>query len=162
MTDGSAVAPEAVIAAARGRSATIATAESLTGGLVCATLVDVPGASDVVRGGVVAYAADLKVSALGVPSDLVDRVGTVHEDVARAMAAGACDRLGATHAVATTGVAGPDSSDGRPAGTVHIAVAGPAGLVDRAYAFDGDRQAVRRQACQAALALLAAVLADTA
>ncbi|HKE67630.1 MAG TPA: CinA family protein [Nocardioidaceae bacterium] len=162
MTDSAASLPEAVVAAARDRSATIATAESLTGGLVCAALVDVPGASDVVRGGVVAYAADVKVSALGVPADLVDRVGTVHQDVARAMAAGARERLRATHAVATTGVAGPDPSEGRPVGTVHIAVAGPSGVVDRAYAFDGDRPAVRRQACRAALALLAAALADTA
>ena len=161
MIDGDAGLPEAVIAAARDRSATIATAESVTGGLVCATLVRVPGASDVVRGGVVAYAADVKVSALGVPADLVERVGTVNHGVARAMAEGARERLRATHAVSTTGVAGPDPSEGHPVGTVHVAVAGPSGVVDRAYSFDGDRQAVRRQACQAALDLLAAALADT-
>jgi nicotinamide-nucleotide amidase len=152
----------ALIAAARTRSATLATAESLTGGLVCAALIAVPGASDVVRGGVVAYAADVKVSVLGVPADLVDRHGTVHESVAAAMAAGARDLLGASHAVATTGVAGPDPSEGRPVGTVHVAVAGPAGIVDRAYAFEGDRQSIRRQACQSALGLLCDVLADTA
>jgi nicotinamide-nucleotide amidase len=151
-----------VIATARERSATLATAESLTGGLVCAALVDVPGASDVVRGGVVAYAADVKVSALGVPADLIDRVGTVHESVARAMAEGVSRRFGATHAVATTGVAGPDPSEGQPVGTVHVAAVGPGGIVDRAYGFDGDRPAIRRAACDAALALLRDTLADTA
>jgi nicotinamide-nucleotide amidase len=151
-----------VIAAARERSATLATAESLTGGLVCAALVDIPGASDVVRGGVVAYAVDVKVAALGVPADLVERLGTVHESIARAMAEGARQRLGATHAVATTGVAGPDPSEGRPVGTVHVTVAGPEGTVDRAYSFEGDRPTIRRAACQAALILLRDALADTA
>jgi nicotinamide-nucleotide amidase len=151
-----------LIDAARDRSATLAIAESLTGGLVCAALVDVPGASDVVRGGVVAYAADVKVSVLGVPADLVDRHGTVHGSVAGAMAMGVRDLLGATHAVATTGVAGPDPSEGLPVGTVHVAVAGPAGIVDRTYSFEGDRQSIRRQAGQAALRLLCDVLTDTA
>lgn len=162
MTTGDVDLAAEVIAAARERSATLATAESLTGGLVCAALVDVPGASDVVRGGVVAYAVDVKVSALGVPADLVERLGTVHESVARAMAEGARQRLGATHAVATTGVAGPDPSEGQPVGTVYIAVAGPEGTVDRAYGFDGDRPAIRRAACQAALVLLRDTVADTA
>ena len=152
----------ALVAAARERSATVATAESLTGGLVCAALVDVPGASDVVRGGLVAYTAETKVSVLGVPADLIDRHGTVHESVAEAMAVRARELLDATYAVATTGVAGPDPSEGRPVGTVHVAVAGPAGIVARAYSFEGDRQSIRRQASQAALGLLCDVLADTA
>jgi nicotinamide-nucleotide amidase len=152
----------ALIAAARERSATLATAESLTGGLVCAALVDVPGASDVVRGGVVAYTADTKVAVLGVSADLIDRHGTVHESVAEAMAAGARDLLGATYAVATTGVAGPDPSEGRPVGTVHIAVAGPAEIAVRAYSFEGDRPSIRHQASHAAVRLLGDVLGDTA
>jgi nicotinamide-nucleotide amidase len=144
-----------LVTALRRLDATVATAESLTGGLVCATLVSVPGASDVVRGGVVAYWPDLKVDLLNVPQELVDRVGTVDPAVARAMAAGARDRLGATYAVATTGVAGPDPSEGKPVGTVHVGVADPTGSTDRAYVFDGDRQAIRRRACEAALDLLA-------
>jgi nicotinamide-nucleotide amidase len=144
-----------LVTALRRRSATVATAESLTGGLVCSTLVTVPGASDVVRGGVVAYTAEVKIDLLGVPEDLVRRVGTVDPAVARAMAEGARERLGATYAVATTGVAGPDPSEGKPVGTVHVAVAGSDGVVDRAYVFDGDRATIRQRACQAALELLA-------
>src|SRR5215813_372923 len=97
---------------------TVGTAESLTGGLVAAALTTIPGSSAVVRGGIVAYAADLKNSLLSVPADLLDRVGAVHPDVALAMASGARNRLKATIGVATTGVAGPDPADGQPVGTV--------------------------------------------
>jgi nicotinamide-nucleotide amidase len=104
---------------------TLAVAESLTGGLVVASVVDVPGASAVLRGGVVAYATDLKARLLDVDPGLLAREGAVHADVALAMARGAAARLGADYAVATTGVAGPDPQDGRPVGEVHVAVAGP-------------------------------------
>jgi len=146
--------PADIVAALRRRSATVATAESLTGGMVCADLVNVAGASDVVRGGVVAYATDVKKWLLDVPAELVDRVGTVDPEVASAMAEGARARLGATFGVATTGVAGPDPSEDKPVGTAHIAVAGPDAVTTRAYAFGGDRASVRRQATQAALGLL--------
>jgi nicotinamide-nucleotide amidase len=146
--------PADVVAALRRRAATVATAESLTGGMVCADLVSVAGASDVVRGGVIAYAADVKTQLLDVPAELLDRVGTVDPEVARAMAEGARARLGATYGVATTGVAGPDPSEGKPVGTVQVAVAGPDAVTARAYAFEGDRASVRRQATQAALGLL--------
>jgi nicotinamide-nucleotide amidase len=154
--------PADVVAALRRRSETVATAESLTGGMVCADLVTVAGASDVVRGGVVAYAADLKTQLLDVPAGLVDRVGTVDPEVAGAMAEGVRARLGATYGVATTGVAGPDPSEGEPVGTVHVAVAGPDGVTTRAYDFDGDRATVRRQATQAALGLLSERLGASA
>jgi nicotinamide-nucleotide amidase len=160
VTGGSDDLAAAVVTALRRRHATVATAESLTGGLVCATLVTVPGASDVVRGGIVAYAPDVKVDALGVPADLVDRAGTVDPRVARAMADGIRARLGAVYAVATTGVAGPDPSEGKPVGTVHVAVAGPGEPSDHTYAFDGDRAAIRRQSCRAALEALLARVRD--
>ena len=101
---------------------TVAVAESLTGGLVVAALVGVPGASKVVRGGVVAYMTDLKASLLGVDEALLARVGPVDPDVAAAMARGVAVRLGADYGVATTGVAGPDPQDGHPVGEVHVAV----------------------------------------
>ena len=107
------------------RGETVAVAESLTGGLVAATLISVPGASAVVRGGVVAYMTDLKASLLDVDPELLAREGAVHPDVAAAMAHGVADRLGATYGVATTGVAGPDPQDGHPVGEVWIAVSGP-------------------------------------
>jgi PncC family amidohydrolase len=102
---------------------TVAVAESLTGGLVVATLVSVPGASAVVRGGVVAYATDVKARLLGVDRGLLALEGAVHPEVAREMALGVIDLVGADYGVATTGVAGPDPQDGRPVGEVHVAVA---------------------------------------
>lgn len=133
---------------------TVATAESLTGGLVCAALTDVPGASAVVRGGVVSYATDVKASVLGVDALLLARAGAVDPHVAEAMAAGARRVLGADLAVSTTGVAGPDPADGQPVGTVFVGVAGPGGTAVEQHAFTGDRSAVRRATVAAALDLL--------
>jgi nicotinamide-nucleotide amidase len=125
------------------RDETVATAESLTGGLVAAALTTVPGSSAAVRGGVVAYATELKAALLGVPADLLERHGAVHGDVAEAMAEGARDRLGASTGVATTGVAGPDPAEGKPVGMVFVAVAGPGGLASRQLALTGDREEIR-------------------
>lgn len=149
-----------VVRLLRERGQTVATAESLTGGLVCATLVAVPGASAVVRGGVVAYQPDVKRDALGVRAQTLAERGTVDPLTAQEMARGACDRLGADWAVATTGVAGPDPSEGQPVGTVHVAVAGPAGVAAQALRLDGDRDAVRRGTVRAALSLLRARLGE--
>jgi nicotinamide-nucleotide amidase len=132
---------------------TLACAESLTAGLVAATVADTPGASLVLRGGVVAYAADLKTALLGVPDDLLQRVGTVDADVAAAMAEGVRQRLDATWGVATTGVAGPGPAEGKPAGTVHVAVAGPTGTVTRLLRLNGTRAQVRARTVAAVLAL---------
>jgi nicotinamide-nucleotide amidase len=148
-TDG-----DRLVASLTAAGQTIACAESLTGGLVAATIADTPGASLVLRGGVVAYAADLKTDLLGVPAELVARVGTVDPAVAVAMAEGARVRLRATWAVATTGVAGPGPSEGKPAGTVHIAVAGPAGTVTRALRLYGTRAQIRAATVSAVLALV--------
>ena len=143
-----------IVDALRGTGQTLATAESLTGGMLCATLVDVPGASDVLRGGVVAYLPDTKRDVLDVDADLIERVGTVHADVAGAMAEGAVRVLGSTWGVATTGVAGPEPSEGKPVGTVHVAVAGPGGVQTRDLSLHGDRGLIREQAVDAALSLL--------
>jgi nicotinamide-nucleotide amidase len=148
------------VEALRAAGATVATAESLTGGLVCATLVGVPGASDVVRGGVVAYAAAVKIDVLGVPAALVAERGTVDADVAAAMAVGVRDRLGATHGISTTGVAGPGASEGKPAGTVHVAVAGPQGVRTRLLELSGDREAIRTRTVDALLSWLVATLRE--
>jgi nicotinamide-nucleotide amidase len=146
----------AVLANLVAQDATVAVAESLTGGLVCAVLTRVPGSSAALRGGVVVYATDLKASLLGVDPDLLARRGPVDPDVAAQMAAGVRDRLGATYGVATTGVAGPDRQADQAVGTVHVAVCGPRGVVVRSFAFDGVRAAIRRHSVEAALALLAA------
>lgn len=137
------------------RGASLAVAESLTGGRVLATLVDVPGASAVLRGGVVAYATAVKHDVLGVDAALLARGGAVQPEVAAAMAAGVRTRLGASHGVATTGVAGPDPQDGHPPGTVHLAVAGPdRPPVTASPALRGDRDRIRALAVVHALDLL--------
>jgi nicotinamide-nucleotide amidase len=134
--------------------ATLAVAESLTGGALGATITGVPGVSATFRGGVTAYATELKARLLGVDADLLAAVGAVDREVALAMAEGVRDRLGATWGLATTGVAGPDPQDGHPPGEVHLAVAGPG--VPRAVRLMavGDRAAVRDSAVEAALVLL--------
>ena len=143
------------------RGQTLATAESLTGGMLGAAITAIPGASAVYRGGIIAYATELKTVLLGVPADLLARHGPVHPDVAAAMASGACDRLGATWGLATTGVAGPDSVDGLPPGTVHIgASAGEAAT--RTLALAGGRNDIRRDTVWEALNLLWELLREDA
>ncbi|MGZ5407538.1 MAG: CinA family protein, partial [Aeromicrobium sp.] len=129
---------ESLIALLRGMDASVSTAESLTGGLVCAALVAVPGASDVVRGSIVAYTTDAKTDVLGVPADLITQYGTVDEHVASSMANATRRRFGSTYGLATTGVAGPDPIEGKPAGTVHIAIAGPEGTESWLLDLAGD------------------------
>jgi nicotinamide-nucleotide amidase len=157
-------APE-VVGRLRSLGATVATAESLTGGLVCAALVDVPGASAVVRGGVVAYVAAVKQDALGVPADVIRRHGTVSRECAEAMARGVRTALGADWGVATTGVAGPEPSEGRPVGTVHVAVAGRLDgehiTAHRTLTLQGDRAQIRTASVSAALRLLHDTLPPT-
>jgi len=146
-----------IVAGLTARGQTLAVAESLTGGLLTARIVDVPGASVVLRGGVVAYATDLKHALLGVDAALLARCGPVDPDVAAAMARGVREGLGATWGVATTGVAGPDPQDGRPPGTVFVATAGPDCCPVQELALTGDRAAIREEAVAAALARLAEV-----
>ncbi len=148
----------AVIEAARDAGLSIATAESLTGGLVCDALVQVPGASAVMRGGVIAYATDVKHVALGVPVALLEREGPVSQSVVRAMARGVMRVTQADVAVATTGVAGPEPHGGRDVGTVMVAVVTPSGDRVTEYHFAGDRAQVRRAATEAAIAELAKAL----
>jgi nicotinamide-nucleotide amidase len=133
---------------------TVAAAESLTGGLVAAALTDVPGASNVLRGGVIAYATELKAQVLGVDVAMLKKHGPVYAPVASAMAEGVRQRLGATFGVSTTGVAGPGPQDGHPAGTVHIAVSLAGDTVVRTMALAGDRDEVRRLTVERVLGLL--------
>ena len=157
----------------RSRNQTIALCESLTAGLAAATLADVPGASDVLVGGLVTYSAELKTELAHVPADLIEEEGVVSAAVAREMARGARKVCGTDWAVALTGVAGPGAQDGMPAGTVWIGLAGPkwtassqaAELLDSEagrYALvdghatpvrvlAGSRNEIRRRAVEAAL-----------
>lgn len=137
---------------------TVGVAESLTGGLVVSELIAVSGASAVVRGGVVAYATELKQRLLNVDAALLDAHGAVHPRVARQMAEGVRDALGpggsaADVGIATTGIAGPDSPDGQPVGTVHIAVATALGVRTESVVLDGDRAQIRAEATARAIRL---------
>ena len=156
--DQGVVSPVEVLALLVARGATVAVAESLTGGLITAALTEPAGASAAVRGGLVVYATDLKAQLAGVPGPLLDALGPVSPDVAAALAAGARDRLGATYGLGVTGVAGPDPQGGQPVGTVYLGLAGPDGGTVRRLALSGDRAAVRAGAVDAALSLLAAAL----
>ena len=136
------------------RTLSLATAESLTGGLVAAALTSVPGSSETVRGGLVAYATPVKSALLGVDSELLQRAGPVDAEVAVQMAEGAASVFEATFGVATTGEAGPESASGAPVGTVFVAVSGPGGTRVESLQLTGSRAEIRASAVQAALALL--------
>ncbi len=136
------------------RGERLAVAESFTGGAVASRLAAVPGASRAFVGGVVAYGADAKRRALGVSARVLDRHGMVSEATARAMAAGARRRLAADWAVATTGVAGPASLEGKPPGTAFGAVAGPDGIRSASWRLWGTREETRARGASAALDLL--------
>lgn len=144
----------------REAGATVATAESLTGGLVCANLVSVAGASDVVLGGIVAYAPRAKIDLLGVDAALIASHGTVDAEVAAQLAIGAREKFGATYGLSTTGVAGPDPSEGKPVGTVHLAIAGPDGVSSTELQLEGDRDTIRTSTVEVVLSQLVARLGE--
>jgi nicotinamide-nucleotide amidase len=143
-----------VLAGLAAADATLATAESLTGGLLAATVTSVPGASARYRGGIVAYVTDVKHRLLDVPEEVLQAHGAVSAETAEAMAAGAREALGSTHGVATTGVAGPDLQEGKPVGLVYVAVAGPRGTSSSRHRLAGERAVVRADAVGAALDFL--------
>ncbi|MEV3859754.1 CinA family protein [Streptomyces sp. NPDC050095] len=148
------------------RGETLAVAESLTGGLVAAELVSVPGASKAFRGSVTAYATELKHLVLGVDAGLLAAHGAVHPEVALQMADGVRAALGADWGIATTGVAGPEPQDGQPVGTVYVACAGPGNTAStgvRNFAgsrkvvelrLNGGREEIRRESVRSVLNLL--------
>lgn len=140
-----------VLDALAARGWTVAVAESLTGGMVVSALVDVPGASAVVRGAVVAYATEVKQGVLGVDSRLLATRGAVDPDVARQMAHGVREALGADVGVSTTGVAGPEPQDGQSVGTVFVAVVTPDDARVSTLYLPGSRARVREAATAAAL-----------
>ena len=142
-----------VMKALKGR--TLATAESCTGGGIGAALTAVPGSSAVFKGGIISYTNDIKQNLLGVPVNLLERVGAVSAPVAEAMAQGARRVLNADIAVSVTGLAGPGGDEfGNAVGTVFIGYEDSEYHVVMQYHFDGDRDAVRKQTVEAALELI--------
>jgi nicotinamide-nucleotide amidase len=148
------VAAAAAARALTDRGETVATAESLTGGLVAATLVEIPGVSAVFRGGLVVYGTDLKHTLAGVSAELLAERGPVDPHVALDLASGARDQCRADWGLATTGVAGPLPQDGVPVGLVYVAVAGAPGRTVRELRLTGDRATVRGESVTAVLNLL--------
>jgi len=155
-----AASPQTLVELLVGRRLTVATAESLTGGLVAAALTEVPGASATVRGGVVAYGTDVKEAELGVDASLLADGGPVQAEVAAQMALGARRVLGADVGIATTGVAGPGPQDGVDAGTVFVAVSVGERTRTQRLALRGSRETVRAATVIAALDLCADVVAE--
>lgn len=158
-TDGGSLA-QATVEALRASGLTVATAESLTGGLIAATMVEVPGASEVVKGGFVTYQSVAKTMLLGVPEETIDRCNVVSAEVAIAMAQGARDRLGVDIAVSATGLAGPGGgTPERPVGTVYLGIASAQGVRAIRLALSGTRDRIRQLTVKHALAT---VLRETA
>jgi nicotinamide-nucleotide amidase len=148
-----------VLDGCRARGLTLATAESCTGGLVAARLTSVPGASDVFRGAVVAYANEVKTAELGVPLEVLERHGAVSEEAAAAMAQGARERVGVDVAVSVTGIAGPDGgTPEKPVGLVFLHAAAPGAERALELRLFGDRDAIRTRATVAALHLVRTLL----
>jgi len=146
---------ERLVAACKERGLTIAAAESCTGGLIAERITSVPGSSAVFLGCVVSYANAVKHDVLGVPKEVLERVGAVSTECAAAMAAGVRERMRADVTISVTGVAGPDGGTSqKPVGLVFLGVATAAGARVERCQFAGDRAAVRRQASDRALALL--------
>jgi nicotinamide-nucleotide amidase len=153
---------ELVLQASRAAGLTLATGESCTGGLVAAALTEIPGASDVFLGSVVAYSDEVKRTELDVPAESLERYGAVSGETAAAMAAGTRRRLGADVGVAVTGIAGPGGgTPEKPIGLVHLAVESPHGASTERIVLPGDREAVRTRATALALHVVRRLL-DTA
>ena len=153
---------ELVLSLCRAQGLTLATAESCTGGLVAARLTSVPGASDVLIGGIVSYADSVKHSSLGVPGELLERHGAVSSEAAAAMAAGARERMGADVAVSVTGIAGPSGGSAeKPVGLVYLYAEGPGGGLARELNLPGDRETVRVRATVSALHLVRRLLTQS-
>ncbi|CAB4589781.1 MAG: nicotinamide-nucleotide amidohydrolase family protein [Actinobacteria bacterium] len=143
------------------RGETISTAESITGGLISAAITDIPGASEVFLGGVVSYSNTMKKDELGISAADIKKVGVVSEAIAVAMALAIKKRTKSTWAISSTGVAGPGSSDGVPAGTVWIGIAGPKIAQGIELSIAGKREIVRLGAVESALGAFERILSSS-
>jgi nicotinamide-nucleotide amidase len=150
-----------IIESLKARGETVSVAESLTGGGLGHALTQIPGASEVFIGGIIAYTADVKVNFLGVPQSTIDEFTVVSEEVAIAMAEGARVKIGTTWAISTTGIAGPGDYMGIREGTVWIAIAGPITQTLQ-LTLDGGRDGVRQGAISSAIGNFARILGSTA
>jgi nicotinamide-nucleotide amidase len=136
------------------RHKSLSVMESITGGLLASTITDAPGISKCFIGGLITYSADMKVQ-MGVPHETLETYGVISEETARAMAHAVRERLGSDYGIGVTGVAGPETQEGKPVGTVHIAIEGPYGVVTAmGPGWRGSREDHKRLAVMSALNLL--------
>ena len=147
-----------VIDLLRERSESISCAESITGGALTSALVSISGASDVLRGSIVAYSTEMKINQLGLSAELIDEKGLVSKEVALEMAKGARQKLGSSWAISSTGSAGPRALDGSSAGEIWIAILGPDRQESVKLSLNGARQEVINGAVESALTLLERIL----
>jgi len=150
---------EDIVRQLTGLDLTIATAESLTAGMLSSAIADIPGASAVLQGGVVAYNNNIKHKLLGVSADTLAVRGAVDSETAKQMAQGARSRFSADLGIATTGVAGPEPSEGKTVGLVFIALATPDDSIVKLHRFEGGRSEIRRATVAASMKLVAEWLA---
>ena len=146
--------PSILVSLLKERGQTVAVAESMTGGQIQSFLTDIPGASEILRGGVVAYTVDVKTKVVGVPAETIEQHGVVSEEVARAMAEGVRQLTGADWAISTTGEAGPNPTSQSKLGTVCIGLCGPDGSEAHTREYFGDRELVKKRAALASIDLL--------
>jgi len=162
LSEGDVRPQEALFAALMERDVSVAVAESFTGGLITDRITDVAGASDFLRGGIVAYTEDAKTELLGVSEETIREKTVYSEDVALQMAMGVRDVLGADYGLATTGVAGPsDVSPKAPAGLCFFAVCGKTSKLTKKMRIPGDRRGVKRRAANVAMNLLRLAVRDS-
>ncbi|MBC7658741.1 MAG: CinA family protein [Chitinophagaceae bacterium] len=145
------------------RKVTLATAESCTGGLISSVLTSKSGSSAYFLGGVCSYSNEVKTKLLGVPAELIKKMGAVSDEVAKAMAEGACDFSGADYTVSVTGIAGPGGgTQSKPVGTIYCAWTTANGTDVERLQLKGDRDSIRAQTCLIALAgLLSRILMNS-
>jgi nicotinamide-nucleotide amidase len=149
---------EIAIKKLRQQGATLAVAESITGGGLGATITDISGSSDVFLGGIIAYSDEIKITELGVSKNTLAIESAVSEEVAIQMAKAVKAKFKSDFGIATTGVAGPGKAYGKKAGTVWIAIATPEECVTVALSLSGDRAAVRKATIESAFATFSRIL----
>lgn len=153
--EGKLTPAESLLSQLRKRGLTLGTAESCTGGNIARLITEIPGCSDIFRGGVVAYSNEVKMNVLGVNTATLELYGAVSEQTVREMVEGTCRSLGCDCAVATSGIAGPGGGSAeKPVGTVWMAVKSPKGIIAEVRHFSGDRLAVIERASATAIRML--------
>jgi len=144
----------------REKGLTLACAESITGGLISDRITDIPGSSKYFKGSIVCYSVQAKIDLLSIPEPLIRERGVICPEVAARMAEGVRERMGSDIGLSTTGLAGPEGSEGKPVGTVFVGLSASNSTLVKALSLKGERRAIKEAACEAALDLLLSFLEE--